>query len=257
MPVVYTTEVIKNLSIRRWFIELMVRVLRYSALSIILSTTLVTTTAQASFTSSGEIYSETNYVPQYGLLTDTQLRYVFYKDVLAAVYLGAVVQRQDKTAPDQDTLYNKEYLMAEVGFRFKIWKSLHLLAEARTEDRSRWGVFLGDMWIYPVSSVNMFTEFYAEGVLMPSYHHDPVSTGWIKQGLRFQIDPHLMIDPYIELYGRRSPTPDLGRDTDQARAGVRFLGAWKKWSVGLLVYEAFVKDERSHNEALLYFGGSF
>lgn len=182
---------------------------------------------------------------------------MFFKNDLTAVYLGAVVQRQDKTSPDQDSLYNKEYLLAEAGFRFKIWKNLHLLAEARTEDRSRWGLFVGDMWIYPVSSLNMFTEFYAEGVLMPSYHHDPVSTGWLKQGLRFQIDPHFMIDPYLELYIRRSPTPDLGRDTEQARAGVRFLAAWEKWSVGLLVYESFVKDERSHNEALLYFGGSF
>ncbi|WP_413560871.1 hypothetical protein [Bdellovibrio sp. HCB209] len=185
------------------------------------------------------------------------MRFVFFKDDRAAVYLGAATQRQDKTDSSQDALYDKNLVMPLIGARYQIWNSLHIFAEARTEDRSRIGLFAGNMWQYELVSLNAFTEFYAEGVILPSYNNDPVSTGWIKQGFRFNLSQAWKFDPYIELYGRRSPTPDLGRDTDQARAGARLIVAGEKFSASLLAYEAFVSGEKSHNEAMLVFGGAF
>lgn len=205
----------------------------------------------------GELYSETTYVPQYGLLTDTQLRFLFLERDPVTLYLGGAIQRQDKTKTSQDDLYSENLTMALVGGRVKIWKSLTAFFELRTEERSRGGVYAGNIWEYSLLEQNLFSEFYGEAIVLPSFHNDPVTTFWFKQGLRFQPITHFYLDPYLEIYLRRSPTPDLGRDTDQARVGLRALYAWERWTAGLLIYESWPTDEAPHEEALFFLGGSF
>ncbi|WP_374000476.1 hypothetical protein [Bdellovibrio bacteriovorus] len=205
----------------------------------------------------GEVYSETTYVPQYGLLTESYLRLMLVKKEKFATYVGASIQVQNKTRSAQDDLYDKNRAMALVGGRFNLWKNLFVLAELRTEERSRGGLYLGDMWQYPVANQNMFSEFYAESMILPSFHNDPVSTAWFKQGLRFSPAQNIFLDAFVELYLRRSPDPDLGRDTEQARAGLRGIYLIDSWSVAALLYQSFPRNEASHEEGLLVIGGSF
>ncbi len=87
-----------------------------------------------------EIYSETTYVPQFGLLTETQARAFLWSSDQGALYLGAALQRQDKTSQDQDPLYEKNRVMALAGGRWVLWKSLTALIEMRSEERSRGGI---------------------------------------------------------------------------------------------------------------------
>lgn len=205
----------------------------------------------------GELYSETTYVPQYGLLTESNLHFFLLKGERYALYAGAAVQLQNKTTSSQDPLYDKNRTMPLLGGRVAIWKNLFAMGELRTEERSRIGLFAGDMWQYTLSTWNVFSEFYAEGMILPSFHHDPVSTGWFKQGLRFAPANRLFLDPFVELYIRRSPTPDLGRDTEQARIGLRAIYLFENWSVAALLYQSFPQGESTHEEGLLVIGGSF
>ncbi|WP_374073455.1 hypothetical protein [Bdellovibrio bacteriovorus] len=205
----------------------------------------------------GELYSESTYVPQYGILTETQVRLPILQIESASLFIGAALQRQDSTSSDQDALYEKNRVMAVLGGRWTVWKSLTLLAEFRTEERSRGGLYLGDIFEYDIKAVPMFSEFYAESFVLPSFHNDPVIAAWFKQGLRFRLSHHFILDPYLEVYVRRSPDADLGRDTEQARAGLRGIYLLGSWSAQVLIYESFVKDESSHNEALFVIGGSF
>ncbi|MNJ94862.1 hypothetical protein D3C87_125650 [compost metagenome] len=204
-----------------------------------------------------EIYSETTYVPQYGLLTESQLRFVVASKDKLALYVGAALQRQDKTISSQDDLYEKNRVMAVVGGRWVIWKNLGLILEARTEERSRGGLYVGDIWQYSAAGLPLFTEFYVESFVLPSFHNDPVSTGWLKQGLRYQLAERFLLDPYLELYARRSPSPDLGRNTDQGRIGLRGIYLRENWSVAAMFYQSYPTDEAPHEEALLVFGGTF
>ncbi len=209
------------------------------------------------FAQGGELYSETTYVPQYGLLSDSQLRFVFWNQEPGALYVAAALQRQDKTSTDQDDLYSENLAMVVLGTRIRVWESLTAFIELRTEERSRGGFYAGNMWQYPVADKNMFSEFYGEAIILPSFHNDPVSTFWFKQGLRFNPSG-IFLDPYLEVYLRRSPTPDLGRDTDQARVGLRTLHSQGAWTAGLLIYQSYAAgDEPNHEEALLFIAGGF
>lgn len=205
----------------------------------------------------GEVYSESTYVPQYGVLTDTQIRLIPFKTEKLTTFVGVATQLQNKTRSSQESLYEKNLVMATAGLRYSLIPMVSLLAELRTEDRTRLGVIAGNMWQYDVWTQKMFTEFYAESLILPDFHNDPISTVWVKQGLRFELAEQFYLDPFLEAYGRRSPTPDLGRDTDQFRVGVRGLKMINTWSVGLLVYYAFPKEESNHEEALFVVGGSF
>lgn len=205
----------------------------------------------------GEIYSESNHVPDYGLLTESVLRLHLYKNDTFTSYLGAAIQSQNKTQSSQTDLYDKNRVMALAGVKIPIWSTLTAILEARTEDRSRVGLFLGNIWIYPAAQLNAFSEFYAESMIMTAFHSRPVSTGWFKQGFRFQAQENFLVDPFAEFYIRRSPTPDLGRDTEQARLGLRMIYLFGSWNASLLAYESFPRDEASHTEALFVIGGSF
>ncbi len=200
------------------------------------------------------MYSETTYVPEYGLLSDNYLRFFVLPSTQPKVYVGISTQSQTKTENDQTDLYKKNRLMPLIGLRGKIWKDLHGLAEARTEKRSRMGLYAGNIWQY---STLVFTEYYAEGMILPSFTNDPIFSGWVKQGLRFKPANSLYIDPYLELYARYSPDKDLGRDTQQARIGLRGIYLVNSWSFSLLTYQSFAKDESDHMEALFVVGGSF
>lgn len=205
-----------------------------------------------------EFYSETNYVPQYGLLTESQLRFLVVAKEKAAVYVGAALQRQDKTESSQDKLYDKNRVMATLGARWNFWWNFSAMIEARTEERSRGGLFVGDIWQYQLGKAPLFSEFYAESFVFPSFHNDPVTTVWFKQGLRFHLVERVLLDPYVELYATRSPSPDLGRNAEQGRAGLRIWALQAHWNAGLLVYESFpFNGDSSHMEALLVLGGRF
>lgn len=209
------------------------------------------------YTVQGEIYSESTYVPQYGLLTESHVRIIPKVFGPFIPYLGAATQIQNKTRDSQDRLYAKNYVMAVAGFRYHLLPQIALLAEARTEERGRYGVFAGHLWEYQVQSQNIITDVYAESIVYPSFHNDPVSTLWVKQGLRFRPATHWILDPFIEGYIRKSPTADLGRDTEQLRAGLRTYYIVNAWTFGLLAYQSFPKDEASHEEALIVIGGRF
>ncbi len=205
-----------------------------------------------------EIYSETTFVPQYGLLSETQLRVKLFQAERNVFYIGAVLQRQDKISGDDDDLYSKNRTMAVIGGRIVLWKSLTALAEYRTERRSRYGLFLGEIFEYRFKNAPLFSEFYIEAIALPLFHHNPVTSAWFKQGLRYRLEQTaVIIDPYVEIYTRRSPKADLGRDTEQARVGVRGIYLFNLWSAQILVYESFVKHERAHEEVLFVVGGEF
>lgn len=210
-----------------------------------------------SFAIGGEIYSESTYVPEYGILSDTQFRFIPYTYQTARFDLGAASQIQTITKDDQVKLYDKSLVMALAGVRWNLTPWLGLLAEYRTEDRSRYGVFAGNIWLYNIANSNLFSEFYGESLILPSFHHDPTSTLWLKQGVRFNPAMGCYLDPFIEAYLRRSPTPNLGRDTEQLRAGLRGIYFVNSWSFSLLAYESFPKDEKPHEEVLFVIGGQF
>ncbi len=205
----------------------------------------------------GEVYSESTYVPQYGILTESQVRLVPFKTDRLTTYIGAAGQLQSKTQPNQENLYDKSLVMAMTGARYKILDLLSALAEFRSEERTRFGVFSGSIWSYQFLQQTVFTEYYGESMILPSFHNDPISTLWIKQGLRYLVGQNLLFDPFVEAYLRRSPTPDLGRDTEQLRVGLRTIYLVKDWSFSLLIYQSFPKNETPHEEALFVFGGSF
>ena len=209
------------------------------------------------FSIGGEIYSESTYVPQYGILTESQLRLIPFKKESLTTFVGVATQIQNKTKSSQDDLYEKNLVMATAGVRYSLHPMISLLAEYRTEDRSRFGILAGNIWQYDVLTRRVFTEFYGESLIFPSFHNDPVSTLWVKQGLRYEPSQQFYLDPFIEGYVRNSPTPDLGRDTNQLRVGLRALKVIDTWMVSLLVYQSFVQDETPHEEALFVFGGSF
>lgn len=214
--------------------------------------------APANATTVAEVYSETTFVPQYGLLTETQLRAKLFQFEKNIFYIGAALQRQDKTSSDDEALYSKNRAMAVIGARIVLWKSLSALAEYRTERRSRYGLFFGEIFEYQYKTAPLFSEFYLESIAWPSFHREPVTTVWFKQGLRYRLEQSpFIIDPYVELYLRRSPSADLGRDTEQARTGLRGIYQFNLWSAQVLVYKSFVKNERAHDEVLLVLGGEF
>ena len=206
----------------------------------------------------GEVYSETTYVPQFGLLTETQVRAKFFQHEQNVLYVGATLQRQDKIKSDDQVLYSKNNrTMGVLGGRTALWKSLAVFAEYRTEKRSRFGLYFGEIFEYQFKEAPLFSEVYVESVALPSFDNSPVTTAWFKQGLRYHLSEKMIIDPYAELYLRRSPKADLGRDTEQARLGVRGIYLFGTWSAQLLVYQSFEKHERDHEEALFVFGGEF
>lgn len=206
----------------------------------------------------GEVYSETTYVPQFGLLTETQVRAKFFQHEQNVLYVGATLQRQDKIKSDDRILYSKNNrTMGVLGGRAALWRSLTAFAEYRTEKRSRFGLFLSEIFEYQFKEVPLFSELYAESVAIPSFDNSPVTTAWFKQGLRYRVSEKFIVDPYAELYVHRSPKADLGRDTDQARLGVRGIYFFGSWYAQLLVYQSFEKHERDHEEALFVFGGEF
>lgn len=224
--------------------------------AVISAVCVISATAKAN--TIAEIYSETTFVPQYGLLTETQLRAKLFQFEKNVFYVGAALQRQDKTSSDNDALYAKNRTMAVIGGRIVLWKSLTALAEYRTERRSRYGLFLGEIFEYQFKNAPLFSEFYIEAIALPSFHRHPVTSAWFKQGLRYRLEQTaFIIDPYVEVYTRRSPKADLGRDTEQARIGVRGIYQFNLWSVQILVYESFVKHERAHEEVLFVIGGEF
>lgn len=206
-----------------------------------------------------EVYSETNFVPQFGLLSDAQVRVKLYQSEVSAIYVGAALQRQDKINSDDEILYSKKNrTLAVVGGRITIWKTLTAFAEYRSERRSRYGLYAGNIFEYQFKEMPLFSEVYAETVALPSFHRSPVTTVWFKQGLRNRLTEKFIVDPYAELYLRRSPTPDLGRDTEQVRLGVRGIYLFAtSWSAQLLVYQSFEKHQRDHEEAILVIGGEF
>lgn len=238
----------------RWQTQIM-QVIRLSVISILIS--FLSTVPSFAFTVNGEVYSESTYVPEYGVLTESQLRLIPYKNDRLTTYVGAAGQLQTKTQDSQSKLYDKSLVMAIVGGRYRITDMLSVLAEYRSEERSRFGIFAGHMWQYNVFQQPVFTEFYGESMILPSFHNDPISTLWVKQGVRYSLAENVLLDPFIEAYLRRSPTPDLGRDTEQLRAGVRAIYLVKTWSFSLLAYQSFPKDEKPHEEVLFVFGGSF
>lgn len=197
----------------------------------------------------GEFYSESTYVPRYGVLTESHLRLTPKKIGGFIPYLGVATQIQNKLNDSQERLYQKNYVMGVAGFRYHLLPQIAILAEARTEERSRYGAFAGNIWEYQVKTQSFITDVYAESVVYPSFHSDPVSTLWIKQGLRFRPAAHWVLDPFFEGYVRKSPAPDLGRDTEQWRMGLRTLYIVDTWTLGLLVY--------TNEEALLVIGGRF
>lgn len=204
----------------------------------------------------GEIYSASSYVPKYGVLTDTQLRFVLTSNEHFNLYFGAALQRQDKTEEAQSPLYEKNLYMLTTGLRVPLWKSITFLGELRTENRSHYGITGGDLWSYQVAEQEVFTEAYGESLAYPYFHASPVTTVWIKEGLRYHVGPFLM-DPYAELFATRSPDPNLGRDTEQIRLGLRTIKLLESTSLSLLIYQSFDRNEGNHAEALFVFGGSF
>lgn len=206
----------------------------------------------------GEVYSETTYIPKFGLLTETQVRAKFFQFEQNVLYVGVTLQRQDKINSDDQVLYSKNNrTMGVLGGRAQLWKSLTAFAEYRTEKRSRFGLYLGEIFEYRFKEVPLFSEVYVESVALPSFDNSPVTTAWFKQGLRYRVSEKFIIDPYAELYLRHSPKADLGRDTEQARLGVRGIYFFGAYSAQLLVYQSFEKHERDHEESLFVFGGEF
>ena len=214
-------------------------------------------TAELCWALSTEVYTESTYVPEYGILSDTQVRLVPFKTGSFTGYVGFALQRQDKTRSSQTKLYSEDIVMASAGLRVSLNKYFQALAEVRSKDRSRLGLVAGQIWEYGLGENLVFTEFYAESLILPSFHKDPISTLWVKQGLRYRLNNAFILDPFVEIYLRQSPSPDLGRDTEQVRAGLRSLYVQNNWSAAFLVYQSFPKDERPHEEALLTFGGTF
>lgn len=205
----------------------------------------------------GEVYSETNYISKYGLLSDTQIRAHFFQLENSSLYAGVAMQRQDKLESSDFDLYEKNLVMPVLGGRARFWNVVSIFAEFRTEQRGRFGIYAGDMFEYEIFQAPVFTEGYIESVALPSFHNNPVTTAWLKQGLRYHLSEQGIIDPYIELYMRRSPDPNLGRDTEQSRLGVRGIYRFGAWSTQLLVYQAYEKNESPKEEALFVIGGSF
>ncbi len=214
-------------------------------------------TAELCWALSTEVYSESTYVPQYGILSDTQVRLAPLKTQKITGYIGFALQRQDKTTSSQTKLYSEDLVMASAGLRLSLNSYFSALAEFRTKERSRLGLIAGKIWEYSVRETLLFTEFYGESLILPSFHKNPISTLWLKQGLRYRLGNSLVLDPFVEIYFRQSPSRELGRDTEQARAGLRSLYVQNNWSASLLLYQSFPKNERPHEEALLTFGGTF
>ncbi|MGZ3775214.1 MAG: hypothetical protein ACXVCY_15275 [Pseudobdellovibrionaceae bacterium] len=207
--------------------------------------------------SQSEVYSETTYVPQYGLISDYRARLFLTKADFIASYVGASFQFQNKLNSSQDSLYEKSLITPLLGGRVLIWRNVFSFAELRTEQQSRIGFFTSNFWEYSVIDRDAFSEFYAESIVLPYYHQYPVSTAWFKQGFRYRPLNKVILDPFIEVYLRRSPTPNLGRDTEQGRIGVRSTLAFEKWNISVLLYEAAPFDAAPHEEGLFIIGGAF
>lgn len=203
----------------------------------------------------GEFYSETLYTSRYGFLTDTHLRLTALRHEDFHVYGLLYMQRQDHSST-QETLYTKNRLMYGAGFRYRLIYNLSLAGELISEDRSRFGLYVGDIFQYQWSELQLFSEFYAESFVLPEYSQDPISSGWFKQGWRKKLS-HVTFDIYAELNLRQSPSPDLGRDIRHVRLGTRFTYFFTdRIYMQALGYQV-VNETPSEPEGLLVLGGAF
>lgn len=60
----------------------------------------------------GEVYSETNYIPQYGFISETKINLFLVKSETSVLYTGGALQAQGKTSASQDQLFEKNRIMA-------------------------------------------------------------------------------------------------------------------------------------------------
>lgn len=197
-----------------------------------------------------EVYSETNYLPAFGLLTDSRLRHSLAKDRFTLLYLGSAFQHQAETARGQDALYVTSvsplfgaalYPMPQLGL-FVEYRLRLTDRNGRTQSESdpRFGLTVGDL-VRPAGP--WFFEYYGEVIGVPRVAPVPVSTAWLKAGLRQSLIPGLFLDPFAEFFARQSRSPDLGRSTNEARAGLRLIYATEDFSSSVLVYESFRQRE--------------
>lgn len=208
----------------------------------------------------GELYSENTYVPEFGVITDSQIRMVYTKSELIQPYLGFAHQNQFKTQDSQTKLFDRDFNMGIMGLRLKLHPLLTLIGEYRNESRSRFGLYSGHIWLTQLKSSLIFAEYYAESFVLPDFDNKPITTLWGKLGLRYQITSQLLLDPYLELNYRNSPNRNLGRNIEQFRIGIRSFYFLKNPSgiyLGALLYQSFPKNETPHEEALLVVGGQF
>lgn len=197
----------------------------------------------------GDLYSESNYLPTYGLLSETRLRYNFWQRGIFKTYFGIAHQRQDFAGGKEDIYIPS--LSPMLGVRVRLLAQLHIFAEYRqwitnirnkinSQADPRFGVFAGDF-------LNLkgpfFAEYYGEWIAVPRVSRTSVSTLWLKLGLRQPLAPSFYIDPYAEFFVRHTKDLNLGVETSEGRAGLRLLYAPAHWSAAVLVYEAFRENE--------------
>jgi len=212
------------------------------------------------WTNETEIYTESNYLPEYGLLTESRLRLYFLKKKAFQAYLGTALERQDLAGGKPPIYIDSVSPLA--GVKFTFLRQLSAFAEYRqwivngtTANTSlpdpRYGIAGGDLIQFQNP---LFFEYYGEVVGVPRVSSALVTTAWTKLGYRETISHGLYVDPYLEFFVRHTPDINLGVETSEPRLGLRMIFAKNSWSTSALIYEAFREREV---EGLFVFGGLF
>lgn len=104
-------------------------------------------------------------------------------------------------------------------------------------------------------------ENYIEGVSYFRTTREPVFSAHTRPVYQFHVDDRFSVDPYAELYFQRSPSLDLGINTNQARGGLRLKYQGVSYSASLFGYWpkeiGQPKDFDGQFVGLFVFGGYF
>ncbi|MFS4461187.1 hypothetical protein [Bdellovibrio sp. HCB2-146] len=231
---------------------------------------IFSSSAQAAFHNS--LYSESTYYESYDVVTESRLKSLFIweegENMSAGAYVGASIQYQTPNAPQK---YYDNALTPQAGLQFGFLKKITLQLQAgyrnvieeksQATSESEWdprAILSAGDFLYWSPSSPLFTEYYGEASYVPRLSSTPVSSAWLKAGMRYSPLKNIYADPYAEGFIRESRSPDLGPSMTQWRVGGRLLWTTTEWNVAALLYHNINSNETSSPiEGLFVVGGNF
>ncbi len=196
-----------------------------------------------------EFYSESvkaDDTTSTGLLSETRLRLFPTKILRAKPYLG-VFKNSFQQGPNIGSTFRLHPTFSIDAMIEQRW----LYSDQQNgQPETRWGLIGGD---WRELTTNWNNESYGEIILIPRLSNTPISTGWSRLFYRATLRPAVVLDPYVQIWARRSPLNDLGTSGLEFRPGIRLAWNPPDSHLGLHIYQRakLVPQNASELEAML------